>query len=114
MRAFVLFITIVLLGFGAHQLLPWWAVGGIALLASAVVGLRPLRSFFIGFFAAGLLWGGMAAWLHHAGNEILALRIGELFGGLPPLVLFIITGVLGGLLGGFGALTGSLGRELTR
>ncbi len=112
MRAFVLFIAIVLLGFAAHQFLPWWAVCGAAVLASAVAGLRPAPSFVTGFAAAAVLWGGMAAWLDSRGDGLLSDRIGELLGGAGAPALIALTALLGGLLGGFGALTGSLGRRL--
>jgi len=112
MRVFVLFMAILLLGFAAHYFLPWWAVCGVALVVSAIAGLRPAPSFTAGFLAGALIWGSMAAWLHSRGDGLLAGRIGELLGGIGAPALIALTALLGGLLGGFGALTGSLGRRL--
>lgn len=114
MKSILLFLGILLLGYAAHIFMPWWAVYGVALLLSAMTGLRPGRSFFIGFLAAFALWAGTAYWLHQSGEGILTEKIGEMLGGLSVPAVVSITALLGGLLGGFGAWTGSSGRRLLR
>ena len=58
-----------------------------------------------GFVGVFLLWG-IAAFQIDLGNEsILSSRIGEIFGAN----MIVVTALIGGLLGGMGALTGTLG-----
>ena len=102
----------VLLGFFAHQFFPFWAIAAVA----AVVGLlfryeNSASGFGAGFLAALLLWGGYAAWLDIANKGVLSGKMGEVFQ-LGGSYLVFLTGILGGMLGGFGALTGALARKM--
>ena len=90
---------------------PWWSV----VPAAAVVGLcvyyrRSFASFVAGFLAVALLWGGYAYWLALADTGLQA-RFAELFG-LPGPLLPLAAALLGGLLAGLAAWTGTLGRKL--
>ena len=114
MKSILLFIGILLLGYAAHIFMPWWAIYGVALLLSAVAGLWPGRSCVIGFLAAFALWAGTAYWRHQSGEGILTEKIGEMLGGLSVPAVVSITALLGGLLGGLGAWSGSSGRRLLR
>ncbi len=44
--------------------------------------------------------------------ELLSTKMGELFGGFKPMQLLYATSLIGGLLGGFGGMTGSLFRQI--
>ncbi|MFZ2898379.1 MAG: hypothetical protein WA004_07155 [Saprospiraceae bacterium] len=114
MSLFFQFILTILLGFLAHWLLPWWWV--LAPAAFAVALFFPQRNsalvFFSAFLGGALLWWGVAfyqSWLNH---HILAERMGLLFGGLHPTAMELLTGILGGLLAGLGALSANLGRKM--
>lgn len=100
----------VLLGATAHQFLPWYAIVIVAFLLGLLVELGGRRSFVAGFAGGFLLWGVYVVYLNYYNDGLLAGRIGELMGGLSPVLLVFITASLGGLLAGMGALTGSLGR----
>ncbi len=90
--------------------LPWYALVAAALAAGALSRLGAGGSFAAGFLAGFLLWGGYAWYLDSRNGGVLAARMGELFGGVPGAALLAATALLGGLLAGLGALTGSLGR----
>lgn len=105
----VFFVTLFILVFGCLGFvgLPWWA---LAFIATAAVFFLPLsggKAFATGFATGTLLWMTVAL-LQNAGNGgLLSGRIGQLFMGLQGFQLLLITGLLGGLLAGFGALTGA-------
>ncbi len=111
MRSFLMALAAVFMVCLVGQwLLPWWATGGLAMLTALWIKIKPGLSFWAGFLAVALLWGGYAAWLSWANEGILAARMGALFG-LSGGLLLLVTALIGGLLGGLGALTGSLARR---
>lgn len=108
---FITTALIAVLSFFIQQFLPWWVISIIAF----VVALRFKQSagiaFLSGFAAIFLLWAGYALVISAANEHLLATQIAAL---LKPLtqgsvaVLFILTGLVGGLVAGFSALSGSL------
>jgi len=116
MNLFYQFILTLLLGLAAQLFLPWWWV----LVAVAfIVGLlfyyeNSFLPFLMSFLAGALLWWGMAYFLSTLNNDILAQKMGSLFGGISPLWLELSAGVLGGLLAGLGALSANLGRKMIK
>jgi hypothetical protein len=113
MKKFGLQALIILIGgFIAHQFLPFWAVAIVA----GTVGLfffyeNSAVSFAAGFAAASLLWSGYAGFLNATNLNLLSGKMGELFH-INGSYLVYLTGMVGGLLGGLGAMTGSLARKL--
>lgn len=114
MRFALFFVFTLIAGYIGHQFLPWWSIAIIAGLMSFIFHLNVNISFWAGFLAAALLWGGYAALINAANGGILSARIGNLFGGVNGFILVVLTGIVGGIFGGLGALTGSLGRKLVR
>ncbi len=125
MRVILRFVLIFFLAWGLQLFLPFWSVA----LAAFVVGLlmsqkrkkrlfgkdtSPARSFLAGFLAIFLLWG-VTAWILDARNEsLLSGQIYELIFQStdlilqPGFVMVLLTGLIGGLLGGLSAMTGNL------
>ena len=105
-------ISIILLGGVAHQFSPWWSIVVVAAIVGMIFSKNANSSFLYGFVGVLLLWG-LAAYRLDVGNEsILSTRMGEIFGDIGSLGMIGATALLGGILGGFGALTGTLGRKL--
>lgn len=70
------------------------------------------KSFLLALVAGFLLWYSNA-WLADSANEgLLSARVGLLFQGLKGWQLLLVTGLLGGILAGLGAMTGQLARDL--
>jgi len=58
------------------------------------------------------LWGGLAFWIDVKNDSILSVRISQLMGiGNNPVILILITGLIGGLVGGFAAMSASFLRS---
>lgn len=114
MRFALFFVFTLIAGYVGQQFLPWWGIVVLAALLSFIFRLKVKVSFWAGFLAVALLWGGYATLIDVANEGILSARIGKLFGGLNGFILIIITGLIGGIFGGLGSLTGSLGRTLIK
>jgi len=85
-----------------------------ALISLFFVYKNNVWSFLAGLLAGFLLWAGMALYANTMNVGLLAEKMGQLFQGLSVNQLFLVTGLIGGLLIAFGALTGSLARTLGR
>ncbi len=98
--------------FIVQYFLPWWTMALIALIAGYAFHNRGALSFVSGFLGAGLLWLGMAYYMDATTQSILTDKVNKLF----PLNVFIMMTAIGGLVGGFSALTGTLmrGKKLAR
>lgn len=112
---FALFCVFTLIAaYIGQQFLPWWSIAAMPAVMAFIFHLEVKFSFLAGFLVAALLWGGYAALIDSANDGILSERIGNLLGGASGFILVLITSLLGGIFGGLGALTGSLGRHLIR
>jgi hypothetical protein len=101
-------ITIIFLGLLVHQFTPWWSIVIVTGIVGGIFNEHAGKSFLFGFIGVFLLWG-IAAFQMDAGNEsILSTRMAEIFGAN----MIMVTALLGGLVGGMGALTGTLGQRL--
>jgi hypothetical protein len=87
--------------------LPWWTLAIGAFGTAYFIENKSLPSFAAGFLAAALLWLGMAYYLDHATQSIITEKVNKLL----PLNAFVLTGLVGGIVGGMSSLTGSLLRS---
>jgi hypothetical protein len=100
------------LGFLLTMFLPWWSVVISAFLISFFIKIKGWKAFLAGFIGMIGLWGGYAAFMDIQNGAILSNKVAELFQLSDSNALIYITGLIGGLLGGFGALTGCYFRAI--
>lgn len=86
--------------------LPWWTILPAAVLAGIFFPLPAGRGFLLAWLLGLILWGGLAMWHDLRNDGLLSSKVAQIFQLSPGLYMAIITGLLGGLLAGFGALTG--------
>ena len=91
---------------------PWWIIAAVAFLSTFIFYSKPFAGFLAAFVGTGLLWGVYAGYLDAQNEGILSSQLGQIFKGLSSMGLIIVTGVLGGLVSGFAAMTGSHFRKL--
>jgi hypothetical protein len=105
-------LLIALLTFGLGLYFPWWTAALAGGLVAIILNLHPLSSFLAGFSGVFLLWGSLA-YLRSAANEhVLAHRMSAfILKNDSPLTLILISALIGGLVAGLGALSGSLLRH---
>lgn len=116
MRNFVLtFLSILVASCLVQLFLPWWCIAVVAVVLGFFFKQHSGLAFLAGFLAVFVLWVGYAYLLSSANNHLLAIKIAEL---MAPLtggsknVLLLLTGIVGGLVGGLATLTGSLASKL--
>ena len=109
MKLLIATILTALLSFIAGIYIPlWWFFAVVALLVALLVHQRGGKAFLAGFLALFILWFVLAFWIDNSNGGVLAVKIASLlpFGGSKWL-LIIFTAVIGGLVAGFAALSGS-------
>ena len=98
------FILTVLASLAAQYFLPWWSMAIVAFGLGYYFQNKGTISFLAGFLAVALLWFVMAYRIDAATQSLLTNKMNKIF----PVNVFILMVVVGGLVGGFAALTGAL------
>ncbi len=112
MRFLVKTIIIAAIAYFASQSFPWFAVVIAGFIGSLLIRTSGFVSFVSGFLAIGLLWFTLAWLIDFESDSLLTEKIAAIFQLSSPLLMVLITGLVGGIAGGFGALTGMTFRQL--
>lgn len=108
MKFIISLLLIIVLAFTSCLFFPWWSIALAAFIVSALIPQTPFKSFLAGFIALFLLWGVLSFWISHNNEHILAHRVSLLVFKMDnPILLIVITALLGGLVAGFAGLSGS-------
>lgn len=112
MKIIIACVLTALLAFVLGLFLPWWSIAIAAFGVAALIPQKALKAFLSGFLGVFILWGGLAWWIDINNQGILSKKIAELMQ-IPgrPLVLILATGLIGGLVAGVAALSGSFLRQ---
>jgi hypothetical protein len=101
-----------LLSYGAEHFLPWWTIGICAAIVAMGLSLNKITALLGGFTSIALLWMGAATLIDVHTNSILSVKIAPLLGFQSSTLLILLTGLVGGIVGGLGALSGQQLRTL--
>jgi ABC-type multidrug transport system fused ATPase/permease subunit len=104
MKITVQLIFILVLGFILELFLPWWSIAIAAFAGGMIFNSR--ANFLVGFLAIALLWTIKALLIEASAAATLTEKVASIFMLNKPL-LFLVMAVIGGLVGGFAATTGS-------
>ena len=97
-----------LLAFISGLFLPWWGIAISSLLVAVVVHQRAGKAFAAGLLGVFLLWGGLAFFIDLKNHGVLSHKIASVLPlGGSSILLIVVTGLIGGLVAGLGALSGS-------
>lgn len=109
MKFSVAVLLTALLSFFAGLYIPlWWFFAIVAFIVALLVHQKPLKAFLAGFLGMLLLWGVLSFWADIKNEGILSAKIaGILPLGGSSVLLILVTGFIGGLVGGLAALAGS-------
>jgi hypothetical protein len=108
MRFLLSILLIAVFGFIAGLFLPWWSIAIVAFLVLILLPQGLGRSFLAGFLGIFIMWFLVALIQDLKNDHILSRKIAELFKLGPASVLLIfITALIGGLVAGFAAISGS-------
>ena len=87
---------------------PWWGFAVTSVLVALLVHQKAGKAFLAGFLGLCLLWGGLAWWIDMKNNGVLSQKIASVLPlGGNSILLIVVTGVAGGLVAGFAAMSGS-------
>ncbi len=106
MRFILQVVFTALLSYLIELWLPSWCIVVGAAIVAIVIRNHGAISFFSGFVAVSLLWMSKATMIDVYTNSILSTKMVTLFGFQRPIVLILMTGLVGGILGGLGSLIG--------
>jgi hypothetical protein len=112
MKFFISLLLTALLSFAACLYLPWWLIAVAAFIVAAFIPQKPGRAFLAGFTALFFLWGGLSFWISNNNGHILAHKISVLILKMDnPYLLIFGTAIIGALVAGLAALSGSFLRQ---
>ncbi|NOT51122.1 MAG: hypothetical protein HOP10_07570 [Chitinophagaceae bacterium] len=108
MKFLVATVLTALLGFISGLFLPWWGIAITSLLVAVLVHQKGWKAFLSGFLGLFILWVALAWWIDMKNNGVLSKKIaGILPLGGNSILLILVTGLVGGLVAGFAAMSGS-------
>ena len=92
--------------------LPWWSFAITTFVVFVSIPQHPGKSFLAAFVTMFLLWGAIAFKIDLDNEHLLSKKVA----GIMPLngsyiLLIFITAIIGGLVAGMSAITGSLLRS---
>lgn len=97
-------LATMIIGYALATFFPWWTVAIAAFLCGLIFNTK--ANFGAGFLGVALLWLLKAGLIESAAAAPLSERVAAIMGLSKPL-LFLVTAVIGGLVGGFAAMTGA-------
>jgi hypothetical protein len=107
--------TIVVLAFIMGYFFEWWTVAIAAFIGGAIFGTSSGETFGKGMAAVTTLWLLMTWYYHFTTQGILSNKIAQILpvgGNVGALIAATV--LIGGLVGGWGAMSGFLVRNLFR
>lgn len=91
---------------------PWWAPAVFNLLMVALMGLTVKQSILSSSISLGVVYLGMALWMNSMDEAAIIEKTGLLLGGLSPVMMIVVTTLIGfitGLLSGWlGSIIGGV------
>jgi ABC-type iron transport system FetAB permease component len=105
------FLLQAVLGYVITLFFPWWSVVVIAFVIGFSLKTKSWVAFLAGFAAMSALWAVYATFMDFQNGAILSEKVANLFQLPESNYLIYLTGLIGGLLGGMGSLTGQLFRN---
>ena len=101
-------ILTALLAFISGLFLPWWGIAITSLLVALLVHQKAGKAFLAGMLGVFILWAGMAWWIDMKNNGVLSKKVATVLPlGGNAILLIILTGIIGGLVAGMAAMSGS-------
>lgn len=108
MRILLAILLTASLSFIAGKYFPWWSIAIIAFLVGLFVHQNLGAAFVSGFAGIFIMWALLSYWIDAKNDNMLSQKIAQLFPlGGSSFLLILVTAFVGGLVGGFAAISGS-------
>lgn len=112
MKSIITIILLAVLTLLFGYFLPWWSLVIPCTLYGFLYGQKAGRTFRNALAGVALCWMATAVVIQNISGSDLPVMVARLFPGGSVIVIYLLTGLAGGLTGGFAALTGYLTRRL--
>ncbi len=112
MRFIAAFLLTALLCFLAGVFLQWWGIAIAAFIVAIAIHQRAWKAYLSAFLAVFVVWALIAWWRDSANEGLLSKQVAELFSLGSSILLIIVSSVIGALVAGFAAMSGSYLRGL--
>jgi hypothetical protein len=113
MKFFISTILTAVLSFAASLFMPWWVIAIAGFVVAFAIPQKAGLAFLSGFIALFILWVGMSVYMSSANGNLFVHKMSVLFLKKDnTTMLFILTGLIGGLVAGFGSLSGRLLKKM--
>lgn len=86
----------------------WWWYIPVCFTGAFLWPVSGVKNFGIAFLMVFLIWTGYAWYLDLDAHMSVAATLGEIFGDVPPAMMYPVSGIVGGIPGGLAALSGYL------
>ena len=112
MKFIISILVTALLSFAVCLYFPWWTIAIVAFVVAVLIPQRAGISFLTGFISLFLLWAALSLWISNNNDHILAHKVSLIILKVDsPYILILATALIGALVAGFAAMSGSyLGR----
>ena len=108
MKFIISLLLIALLSVAACLYLPWWSIAIVAFIVAALIPQHPGKAFLTGFIALLFLWGSLSWYISSNNNHLLAHKVSMIILKTDsPYLLITSTALIGALVAGLAALSGS-------
>lgn len=108
MKFIISLLLIALLSVAACLYLPWWSIAIVSFMIAALIPQHPGKAFLTGFIALLLLWGSLSWCISSNNNHLLVHKVSMIILKTDsPYLLITATALIGALVAGFAALSGS-------
>jgi hypothetical protein len=104
-------LTTVIIGF-TQFFIPWWSFAILLFVIGSLFIKNPGKSLAFGIIVGTFVWISTAFYQEYDSHVSAAIVIGDLLGGLPKALVFLVTGLIAGVVYGLSAMTGTFLRQL--
>jgi hypothetical protein len=112
MKFIVQLLLISLFTYLGQFFLPWWGLFIAAGLVGTLVPAKGLTTFLAGFLAIAGLWLLQIYLIDAANESLLSTKVATIISLSSPMQLILVSSLIGGICGGFAALSGKLFADL--
>lgn len=104
MKFIIQILATILLAYILQSFFPWWTAALACLGTGYYFKSGAFKSFAAGFLAIGLLWFALAFYIDVTSQSILTEKVNKIL----PLPALALTTIIGGLVGGFASMSGTM------
>ncbi len=112
MKFLIQILAVIIICLVLQLFMPWWVAAIAGFIAGIAFSNTSFNAFVTGFIGVFLVWSAYALWLDSQNASILSSKIAVLFSVKQPVLLLLITGLIGGITSGLGGWAGNEIRKI--